>query len=63
MVTDIRLVNDIIDYFDMMDESGVLLILDFKNAFDGIEWNFLLRLLLYFNFGPTFIKWVETVYR
>ena len=62
MGTNIRLVSDIIDYFDMMIESGFLLMLDFKNAFDSIEWNFLLRSLQYFNFGPTFIKWVETIY-
>ena len=62
MDTNIRLVSDVIDYFDMMEESGFLLMLDFKKAFDSIEWNFLLRALRYFNFGPTFIKWVETIY-
>ena len=62
MGTNIRLVSDIIDYFDMMNESGLLLMLEFKKAFDSIEWNFRLRSLQYFNFGPTFIKWVETIY-
>ena len=62
MGTNKRLVSDIIDYFDMMNESGFLLMLDFKKAFDSIEWNFPLRSLQYFNFGPTFIKWVETIY-
>ena len=51
MGTNIRLVSDIIDYFDMMNESGFLLMLDFKKAFDSIEWNFLLMSLQYFNFG------------
>ena len=60
--TNIRLVSDIIDYFDMMDDSGILLMLDFKKAFDSLEWNFLLRSLQYFNFGPSFIKWIETIY-
>ena len=62
MGTNIRLVIDIIDYFDMMNDSGFLLMLDFKKAFDSIEWNFLLRSLQYFNFGPAFIEWVETIY-
>ena len=61
MGKNIRLVRDIIDYFDMMDDSGFLLMLDFKKAFDSLEWNFLLRSLQYFNFGPSFIKWMETI--
>ena len=36
--------------------------LDFKKAFDSVEWNFLIKSLQYFNFGPSFIKWVETIY-
>ena len=62
MGTNIRLVSEVIDYFGMMEESGFLLMLDFKKAFDSIEWNFILRALRYFNFGPTFIKWVKTIY-
>ena len=53
MGTSIRLVSDAIDYFDMMEESGFPLMLDFKKDFDSVEWNFLLRALRYFNFGPT----------
>ena len=60
--TNIRLVSDIIDYFDIVDESGVLLMLDFKKAFDSVEKNFLIKSLEYFNFGPSLIKWVETIY-
>ena len=33
MGTNIRLVSNIIDYFDMMDDSGFLLMLDFKKSF------------------------------
>ena len=38
--TNIRLVNDVIDYFDMADKNGVLFMLDFTKVFDSIEWNF-----------------------
>ena len=62
MGTNIRLVSDIIDYYDMIDESGSLLMLDFKKAFDSIEWSFLLKSLQFFNFGLSLIKWVETIY-
>ena len=62
MGTNIRLVSDIIDYYDTTDKSGILLMLDFKKAFDSIEMNFLLKSLEYFNFGPSFIKWIQTIY-
>ena len=36
--------------------------LDFQKAFDTIEWRFLFKTLEFFNFGPSFIKWIETIY-
>ena len=33
-----------------------------RRHFDSIEWNFLIKSLQFFNFGPSFIKWVETIY-
>ena len=62
MGTNIRLVSDIIDHYDRINEGGFLLMLDFKKEFDSIEWNFLIESLQFFNFGPSFIKWVETIY-
>ena len=62
MGTNIRLVNDVIDFFDMTDKNGILFMLDFTKAFDSLEWNFLLKTLRFFNFGPSFIKWIETIY-
>ena len=37
MGTNIRLVSDIIDHYDRINEGGFLLMLDFKKAFDSIE--------------------------
>ncbi len=62
MGTNIRLVSDIIDYYDTFDKSGILMTVDFKKAFDSVEWNFLFKSLQFFNFGPSFIKWIETIY-
>ena len=45
-----------------MDKSGILMTVDFKKAFDSVEWNFLFKTLQYFKFGPSFIKWIETIY-
>ena len=35
---------------------------DFKKAFDSIEWNFLFRTLIKFNFGDNFQKWIKLLY-
>ena len=63
MGCNIRQMSDIIDFYDMHEKSGLLLMLDFKKAFDSLEWNFLLKTLVFFNFGPSFIRWIKTIYK
>ena len=58
----IRLVSDVIDYYDMLNKSRILLAIDFHKAFDSIEWNFLYKTLKSLNFGPTFINWSRSIY-
>ena len=36
--------------------------LDFKKAFDSLEWNFIKKALETFNFGAPLIQWVNTFY-
>ena len=62
MGTNIRLVSDVIEHYNATNKSGSLLMLDFRKAFDTIGWNFLLQTLHFFNFGPSFIRWIETIY-
>ena len=38
------------------------MMLDFQKAFDSLEWNFLYSVLERFNFGHSFIRWVQTLY-
>ena len=38
------------------------MMLDFTKAFDSLEWNFLFNVLQKFNFGESFIKWIQTLY-
>ena len=52
----IRLVLDLINFTDLNNIPGHLLLIDFKSAFDKLEWNFIWKTLEYFNFGPQFIK-------
>ncbi len=56
--TNIRLVLDVIENAT----DGLLVFLDFKKAFDSIEWNFIFESLNQFNFGDSFIKWIKLLY-
>ena len=37
--------------------------LDFKKAFDSLEWNFIIKALETFGFGAPLIQWVKTFYK
>ena len=56
MGTNIRLISEIIEHYDMANKSGILLMLNFKKAFDAIEWEFMFKHS--FSFGPSFIRWI-----
>ena len=62
MGTNIRLVSDVIEYYDLSSKSGILFMVDFMKAFDTIQWDFMFKSLNYFNFGPSFIRWIKTLY-
>ena len=52
MGTNIRLVSDVIDYFEETKKSGILLLIDFKKAFDSLKWEFLFKTLIFFKGFP-----------
>lgn len=58
----IRTISDIIEFTSLKNQPGIILLLDFEKAFDTILWPFLIESLRQFNFGPMFIRWVETIY-
>ena len=41
---------------------GLLVLIDFKKAFDTIEWDFLFESLKAYNFGQTFRAWIKLLY-
>ena len=55
--------------FDIMELTveenipGLMIFIAFQKAFASLEWNYLLKCLQYFNFGPSFIRWVSTFYK
>ena len=54
--------EDIIEYTKQKGLSGILLAIDFEKAFDTLNFNYLIRILHEFNFGPSFIQWIHVLY-
>ena len=48
----IRLVKDIMKVTSLDKIPGMAIFIDFKKAFDSVDWNFLAKVLDAFNFGP-----------
>ena len=58
----IRLVEDIIEYYEHKQKKGLLFMADFSKAFDTLEWEFMFKTLDFFNFGSSFKQWIRTIY-
>ena len=58
----IRLIDDVVDYFDRFQKKGVLFMADFQKAFDSLDWGFMFKTLDFFKFGPSFKRWIRTLY-
>ena len=44
------------------EKPGIAIFLDFRKAFDTIEWNYLRAALQTFNFGPDILNWFQVIY-
>ena len=51
-----------IHYADKLNQKGIAVFLDFKKAFDSIDWNFLSEALQLFNFGHDIQNWIKVSY-
>lgn len=60
--SNIRLVEDIVEFYDKYERGGIIMMLDFQKAFDSLEWNFLYAVLEQCNFSISFINWIRTLY-
>ena len=60
--TNIRTIADVIHYCEVDKLDGILMALDFKNAFNTVELDFVYDVLREFNFGSSFISWVQLLH-
>ena len=58
----IRLISDILDLTNKQQIPGILVALDFRNAFDSLECPFIMETLNSFNFGSGVKQWISTFY-
>lgn len=50
---------DNISYTETYNKPRLILLIDFEKAFISVSWDFLFKVIDFFNFGPSFKKWVE----
>ena len=58
----IRLMYGFIHLTEKEKIPGMLLTIDFENAFDSVSHTFLKQILKLYNFGPSIQKWIVTFY-
>ena len=54
-----RLIYDILFEAKQQEIPGILLSIGFQQAFDSISWKVIHKTLDYFNFEPSFKRWIE----
>lgn len=59
----IRTVDDVLEFTERYKINGRMIAIDFQKAFDSVNRTFLYKALSAFNFGPSFIHWVQTFYK
>ena len=57
-----RLLYDIMDYLIHTKKAGLLLLIDFEQAFDSLNFTYIREVLKRYNFGETYISWFNLIY-
>ena len=58
----VRLIQDVMFFTEYTKTPGIAIFLDFRKAFDTIEWPYLKVALQMFNFGPDILNWFQIIY-
>ena len=54
---------DVMDHTKKQNIPGILLFINFEKALDSIDWEFMVKCLDVFGFGPSLKGWIETFYK
>ena len=57
-----RLIRDLLEQTKTDKSSGILLSIDFRKAFDTLEWPIMHKALETYNFGESLRRWIEILY-
>ena len=60
MGDNIRLIYNLIHYLNYNNLHGLLICVDLEIAFDSVDWNFVMKVLKAFGFGPIICQWTYT---
>uniref|UniRef100_A0A3P8SZA0 Reverse transcriptase domain-containing protein n=1 Tax=Amphiprion percula TaxID=161767 RepID=A0A3P8SZA0_AMPPE len=58
----IRRLLNLVTHTGTQKKGAMILSLDAQKAFDRVSWKYLFQLLKRLKFGPSFIKWIQTLY-
>ena len=58
----VRLIQDVMFFTEYTKTPGIAIFLDFRKAFDTIEWPYLKAALQMFNFGHDILNWFQIIY-
>ena len=59
----VRLVEDLLEYAEKEDLTGIMFSSDFEKAFDSIDHCVTFACLKRFGFGTQFVQWVKTLFK
>lgn len=59
----LRMIDDVIKYSNKDNLNGILIALDFQNAFNTVEHGFIYDTLRTFGFGSLFIQWIQLLHK
>ena len=55
----VLIANEVVDGWRKTKKRGLIIKIDFENAFDSVKWCFLSSMLFYFGLGAKWISWVK----
>ena len=55
----VRQIDDVMSFTNSKGISSLSVAIDFEKAFDSAHWDFLRKTLERFNFGPSFLSWIN----